>query len=233
MPPKNYLQQFSTVMDSLGRRFDLPRVFDDFLTVSMCSVHQTNIRTQLVEKDQENEALYMKTIHPYSRDELNQFAKLMSYIQLNAYENPYNDLLGQYFTEHITNGRNGQFFTPHGVSAMMTQMTIGETVPENKRIYDPSCGSGRLLLDFAQVAPNNLFYANDVSISCAKMTSLNFIFNGLRGEVACMNTLSMEWVTGWAINIPSIGISPIEKEASQIWTAPPEPPIKTEQLTLF
>lgn len=220
-------------MDTLGRRFDLPRVFDDFLTVSICTVHQTNIATRLQEKDEENEKLYLETIQPYKRDELNQLAKLFSYVQLSVYENPYSDLLGQYFTEHITRGRNGQYFTPEPVCDLMAKMQGADNQQKGKRVYDPACGSGRLLLQFAKVAPDNYFYANDVSMTCAKMSALNFMFNGLRGEVACMNTLSMEWIKGWQVNIPSLGIKPIEKEESMIWVAPKPKSEDGEQLALF
>lgn len=55
-----------------------------------------------------------------------------------------------------------------------------------------------------------------------------------------MNSLSMEWYGGWLINTNGIGIIPIEKDQSQIWTAPPEIIKKTmifeiekPQLTLF
>ena len=233
MPNENYYQQFEKEMDVLGRRFGLSRVFNDLLTMAMCSYHQTNIASRLTEKDAENEELYMNTIKPYSRDELNKFAKLLSYIQLNVYQTPYSDLLGQYFTEHITRGHNGQYFTPDSVASLMARITSADEPQTHKRIYDPACGSGRLILEFAKAAPDNYFFANDVSMSCAKMTSLNFMFNGLRGEVACMNTLSMEWVKGWQINVPTMGIKPIAKEVSQIWTTPPEPPSKPEQLTLF
>ena len=204
---ENYYRLFEKEMDMLGRRFGVSKIFNDLLTMGMCSYHQTNIASRLKEKDAENEALYMTTIKPYSRDELNQFAKLLSYIQSSIYQVPYSDLLGQYFTEHITRGHNGQYFTPSSVSLLMAKFVAGDDTPKGKRVYDAACGSGRMLLEFAKVAPDNYFYGNDVSMTCAKMTSLNFLFNGLRGEVACMNTLSMEWIKGWQINIPTLGIN--------------------------
>ena len=220
-------------METLGRRYDLPRVFDDFLTVAMCSVHQTNIASQLKEKDADNEKLYFDTINPYNKEELNQFAKLLSFVQLSIYDQPYSDLLGEYFMEHITRGRNGQYFTPAPICELMAKMQGADSKPIHKRVYDPACGSGRLLLQFAKAAPNNYFYANDVSLTCSKMTSLNFMFNGLRGEVACMNSLTMEWFRGWKINVPFLGIKETEKEESSIWSAPPEKPQEPKQLTFF
>ena len=232
MSNENY-KTFEKEINTLARRYDMPKVFDDFLTVSMCAVHQTNIASRLREKDADNEELYMKTIKPYSKDELNSFGKMLGCVTSEVYRNPYSDLLGEFFTREITNGRNGQYFTPEPVSELMTRLTAPDSSTQGKRVYDPACGSGRMLLQFAKVAPNNYFYANDVSMTCSKMTSLNFMFNGLRGEVVCMNTLSMEWIKGWNINTPTLGIKAIEKEQSEIWTAPLEPPQEAQQLVLF
>lgn len=217
----------------LGRRFDLSRVFDDFLTMGMCSHHQTNISSRLSEIDEENEAEYMQVIKPYSKEELNQFAKLLANFQEGINHRQYSDMLGQFFTQHITQGHNGQFFTPEPICDLMARSFGIDKSVKDQRAYDPACGSGRLLLAFAKVAPDNTFYANDVSLTCAKMTSLNFMFNGLRGEVACMNTLSMEWTRGWRVNWPTLGIKPIDKEESKIWTAPPKKPEQGKQLGLF
>lgn len=70
------------------------------------------------------------------------------------------------------------------------------------------------------------------------MATLNFFINGLNGEVAWMNCLSMEWYGGWSINQNGIGIVPITKEQSKIWSEAPKTvkihdPSKPDQLTLF
>ena len=234
MSKKSLYKQFENVFDPLARRYDLPRVFDDFLSASLCAFHQINIATGLRQKDEENEARYFSVIEPYEKDELMGFANALAYIKMNAHHNPYSDLLGRYFTEHITNGRNGQYFTPEGVARLMGSLSLDVSAPPSgKTVYDPSCGSGRLLLEFARVAPGNIFYGNDLSTTCAKMTALNMMVNGLIGEVACMNTLSVEWYQGWRVNMPSPGVVPIDKEQSRIWTAPPELPPPSEQLALF
>lgn len=233
MSYEEHSRNFEKELLILGRRFDLSRVFNDLLTMGMCSVHQINIASRLQQKDEANEALYMQTIKPYSKEELLSFGKILAEYQLGIYKRPYSDMLGGFFTEHITQGHNGQFFTPDSVCELMARTLGADESVTGQRVYDPACGSGRLMLAFAKVSPDNHFFANDVSMTCAKMTSLNFMFNGLRGEVACMNTLSMEWISGWRVNTPVLGIVPIEKEQSQIWTAPPKPSEKGKQLILF
>jgi len=78
--------------------------------------------------------------------------------------------------------------------------------------------------------------------TCAKMATLNAFVNGLRGEVAWMNSLSMEWYGGWQINMNGLGILPIDKEQSRIWSeAPKMKPVpdavsqsgQSQQLALF
>ena len=216
-------------MDMLGRTHDVSRVFNDLLTMSICGFHRTNIQSRLHEQDKFNEALYMDTIKRYNKEELKMFAKSLATLQLSVYDNPYSDVLGEYFTQNITRGQNGQFFTPEHICELMTKMQGEKDTSEGNKVLDPACGSGRMLLRFAKHNPNNFFYGADVSDTCAKMTTINFFLNGLRGEVACMNSLSMEWFSGWQINTHGIGIIPIEKEQSRIWSRAPRPQENTDR----
>ncbi len=210
-------------MESLSRKFDASRVFDDLLTMVICSHHTTNIKSRLQEKDEANEAFYMSTIEKYRPEELDLFAQACAAIQLNVLDNPYSDILGEYFMQNITRGQNGQYFTPEPVCDMMAVITGGEAAETGNRVLDPASGSGRMLLSYAKQSPDNYFFAADLSQICAKMSVVNFLFNGLRGEVACMNSLSYEFFQAWHVNMDGIGITPIEKEQSQIWTKPPPP----------
>lgn len=225
----------------IGRTHGVSRAFNDLLTMGICSFHQTNIQSQLTEKNEENEALYMETIKPYSKEELNELAKALDALQLSILDKPYSDLLGEYFTLNITKGHNGQFFTPEPICEMIAHMTFPNI--ENKhgvRVLDPACGSGRTLLSAAKINHKNYFFGADNDFTCAKMATLNFFLNGLQGEVAWLNSLSNEWYGGWHTNMNGLGISPIEKEQSYIWLHPPKVKPKSEnqsmssqQLTLF
>jgi type I restriction-modification system DNA methylase subunit len=210
-------------MDQLGRRHELANVFNDLLTMSICTFHRTNIKSALEEKDAANEELYMKTITKYEKDEINIIPKILGCLLENVHDNPYSDILGEYFMQYITHGQNGQFFTPESLCEMMAMMQRGEEPIVDKKVLDPACGSGRLLLQFAKHNPSNYFFGADNSNTCAKMSTLNFFLNGLRGEVAWMDSLRMEFYGGWHINTEGMGIIPIEKEQSWIWTKPPEP----------
>ena len=233
----HHFNEMSKHLNSLGRKHSLSNVFNDFLTLAICSYHTTNIQSRLTVKDPENETLYLNTIKKYSKEECLLFPKILGELHLQVYDQPYSDILGEYFTMHITRGENGQYFTPDPVCELTAQLQGESNTIEHKSVLDPTCGSSRMHLNFAKHNPNNYFYGADVSQTCAKMATVNFFLNGLRGEIAWMNSLSMEYYSGWHINTNGIGITPIEKEQSKIWSHPPKPkkdePEQGMQLILF
>jgi len=225
----DYFNKFTKTLEPLGRKYDLAKVFNDLLTTSICSFHRTNIQSRLQEKDETNEALYMETIKPYKREDLNAFGEALGILQLNVLDNPYSDVLGEFFMQYITKGQNGQYFTPEPVCEFMARMQMDNLKDEGNRILDPACGSGLMLLSAAKINHCNYFFGADNNSTCAKMAALNFFLNGLNGEVAWMNSLSMEWFGGWHINTNGLGIIPIEKEQSMIWTEAPKGEPKSNQ----
>ncbi len=209
-------------MEELGRRHELSNVFNDLLTMAICSYHRTNLLSRLTEKDPANEEAYLHVARKYEAAELKVFSGILGHLMLNAEENPYSDILGEYFMQHISRGQNGQFFTPDPLCEMIASLQTEDKSITGKKVADPACGSGRMLLQFARHNPDNYFFGADNANTCAKMAVLNFFLNGLRGEVAWMNSLSMQWYGGWHINLTGLGIVPVEKEQSLIWTAPPQ-----------
>jgi len=233
------LKDFTETMELVGRKHGLSQVFNDLLTAGICSFHTTNIKSQLQEKDEANEELYLETIKKYSKEELAKLAELLGILQLNVLENPYSDILGEYFTIHITKGQNGQFFTPDPISEFMASI-LAVDEEEGLWVSDPACGSGRMSLNAAKKNPRNFFFAADNDLCCARMACVNFFLNGLKGEVSCMNSLSLEWYQAWHINLDGIGIKPIEKEQSLFWQKQSESTLKehsenkqNSQLSLF
>ena len=97
--------------------------------------------------------------------------------------------------------RMGQFFTPPSIVDLMVMINpSGEEIGTGKTVNDPTCGSGRLLIAHHAHCPGNFQYGQDLDPICAKMTAINMMIHGCRGEVACMNTLTMEWRFGFYIN---------------------------------
>jgi hypothetical protein len=109
----------------------------------------------------------------------------------------YHDPLGDIFMSRISHGDHGQFFTPESVSLLMSEIIMGDKLHDGMTINDPACGTGRTLLmalkhlrESKHVEPK--LYANDLSMTCAKMTLLNFCINSVDGAVTCGDALRMD-----------------------------------------
>lgn len=233
----NYFNEVSKRLKPLGNKRDLSKVFNDLLTISICSFHRTNIQSALKAKDEDNEKLYFQTIAPYSKTDLTKLSECLAFLQMNVLDDPYSDILGDFYMAYISHGQNGQYFTPKPVCTILAKINGMDSI-YHQRVMDPACGSGRMLLSAAELNHENYFYGSDNNNSCAKMATVNCYLNGLVGEIAWMDCLSMEWSGGWSINQKGIGIVPIDKEQSEIWSEAPKTiknhdPSKPDQLTLF
>jgi len=77
-------------------------------------------------------------------------------------------------------GKYAEYFTPHAVSKIMARCLVSEAV-DNVSIYDPSAGSGTLLMNLAHVIgeDNCTVYSQDISQKSSNLLRLNLILNGL------------------------------------------------------
>ena len=77
-------------------------------------------------------------------------------------------------------GTYAEYFTPHAVSKIMARCLVSEAV-DNVSIYDPSAGSGTLLMNLAHVIgeDNCSVYSQDISQKSSNLLRLNLILNGL------------------------------------------------------
>lgn len=107
----------------------------------------------------------------------------------------YHDPLGDMFMTRISHGNCGQFFTPESLSELCANIL---NIGDGETLNDPTCGSGRMLLMALKIAREvhgnePILYGNDISITCSKMTLLNFLVNSVDGEVTCGDALRLDW----------------------------------------
>lgn len=110
----------------------------------------------------------------------------------------YKDPMGDMFMDKISHGQHGQFFTPEDLCELSANIVLGNDFYDGMTINDPTSGSGRMLLKALQIArevhgKEPLLYANDLSMTCAKMCLLNFLVNSVDGEVTCGDALKLDW----------------------------------------
>lgn len=96
--------------------------------------------------------------------------------------------------------QKGQFFTPENVCELCQELAVREDT-KVKSIYDPTAGSGRMLLAAKARHPRNYLVAWDIDYTCCLMCVCNFLINGCVGEVVCIDTLRMDNFRGaWIVN---------------------------------
>lgn len=79
-------------------------------------------------------------------------------------------------------GKYAEYYTPHSIATIMARLLVGENQDlHNIEIYDPSAGTGTLLMALAhQVGEDKCtIYSQDISQRSNKMLKLNLILNNL------------------------------------------------------
>jgi len=75
-------------------------------------------------------------------------------------------------------GKYAEYYTPHAVSKIIANILVPEPV-SNKTIYDPSAGSGTLLMNLAHaIGPDKCtVYSQDISQKSSNLLRLNLVLN--------------------------------------------------------
>lgn len=191
---KKQKETFSSLALSFQYSYDLRTVFDDFLTMSICACGM-NPSTGL----SYDEDLYLQTIEKYRADKLRHtFPKMFAAMSLEMEHRLTggggNDVLGDFYQEHLYRKGASQFFTPWPVCQFMAKCLAADGITREPplRILDPCCGSGRLLVcGSREFGPEHYYLGIDLDHTCVKMTALNMFLNGIfHGEVMWANALS-------------------------------------------
>lgn len=104
-------------------------------------------------------------------------------------------LIKDYNTD--SGGQYAEYYTPHAVARIMAQILVSEPV-KGVKCYDPSAGSGTLLMSIAhQIGEENCtIYSEDISQKSSNMLRLNLVLNGLTHSIPNIiktNTLDLPY----------------------------------------
>lgn len=91
-------------------------------------------------------------------------------------------LIKDYNTD--SGGKYAEYYTPHAVARIMAQILVPEPV-KGVKCYDPSAGSGTLLMSLAhQIGEENcMIYSEDISQKSSNMLRLNLVLNDLTHSI--------------------------------------------------
>lgn len=83
-------------------------------------------------------------------------------------------------------GKYAEYYTPRSIALIMARLLVGQEQDlRNIRCYDPSAGSGTLLMALAHTVGEDrcTIYSQDISQKSSKMLRLNLILNNLVGSI--------------------------------------------------
>jgi type I restriction enzyme M protein len=132
-------------------------------------------------------------------DRLSKLVGIFEGMNLSANRAEGDDLLGdayEYLMRHFAteSGKSkGQFYTPSEVSRILAKVVgITKETRQDMTVYDPTCGSGSLLLKVADEAPRGLsIYGQENDVATAALARMNMILHDNAGaEIWKDNTLS-------------------------------------------
>jgi len=102
---------------------------------------------------------------------------------IDAFGDAYEYLMTMYASSAGKSG--GEFFTPQEVSELLARITVLGKKQVN-RVYDPACGSGALLLQFAKVlGKENVrqgFYGQEINLTTFNLARINMFLHDVNYE---------------------------------------------------
>lgn len=191
--PENY--EHLKILDEAAHRGGVGRgkAFEDFLHMAVCALARPRMEDE-----------YLDVVKPYTEGKAGKrgcdsitelFGRIVASMEETRDETK--DVLGDLFQGGITYGEKGQFLTPEPVCRMMARMQVEPDTDEahpacQKRVFDPACGSGRLLLAVAELQPHWEFFGQDIDLRCVRMTAINLALRNFYGYVLWGDTLRNE-----------------------------------------
>ncbi|MYA67886.1 MAG: N-6 DNA methylase [Gammaproteobacteria bacterium] len=133
------------------------------------------------------------------QDRLSKLVGIFEDLDFSANRAGGDDLLGdayEYLMMHFAteSGKSkGQFYTPAEVSRIIAKVVgVGSDTRQDQTIYDPTCGSGSLLLKAVDEAPNGIsVYGQEMDNATWSLARMNLILHGQEtAEIWRDNTLS-------------------------------------------
>ena len=149
--------------------YDLKGLFDDL------DVNSNKLGGSVIRR---NEAL-VKLLEAIGDLALGEFAGN----SIDAFGDAYEYLMTMYASSAGKSG--GEFFTPQEVSELLARITVSGKTQVNK-VYDPACGSGALLLQFAKVlGKENVlqgFFGQEINITTFNLCRINMFLHDINYE---------------------------------------------------
>lgn len=181
-------EHFISTLFSRQNESDFAKLFDD----TLMDIAVTNNEIFSVKTDGGAKVVLFDRITEYISDgsKRDAFAKaIINKLVGVSFEHIFNQKFDFYATifeylikDYNTNsgGKYAEYFTPHAVAKIMAAILVNEPT-QNVTVYDPSAGSGTLLMNIAHAIGEDkcTIYSQDISQKSSSLLRLNLILNNL------------------------------------------------------
>ena len=177
------------LISSLYKRQNEPK-FSDLFDNTLLDIAKNNSDIFSVITEGGEKIVLFENISKYVTDKRDDFCKAIINKLVNfSFEHIFHEKFDFYATifeylikDYNTNsgGKYAEYFTPHAVAKIMARCLVNENV-SNVTCYDPSAGSGTLLMNLAhQIGEDKCtIYSQDISQKSSNLLRLNLILNNL------------------------------------------------------
>ncbi|MFD2907188.1 class I SAM-dependent DNA methyltransferase [Flavobacterium ardleyense] len=177
------------LISSLYKRQNEPK-FSDLFDNTLLDIAKNNSDIFSVITEGGEKIVLFENISKYVTDKRDEFCKAIINKLVNfSFEHIFHEKFDFYATifeylikDYNTNsgGKYAEYFTPHAVAKIMARCLVNENV-SNVTCYDPSAGSGTLLMNLAhQIGEDKCtIYSQDISQKSSNLLRLNLILNNL------------------------------------------------------
>ncbi|MBQ0907766.1 SAM-dependent DNA methyltransferase [Flavobacterium sp. F-328] len=164
--------------------------FSDLFDNTLLDIAKENSALFSVITEGGEKIVLFENISKYVTDKRDDFCKaIINKLTNFSFENIFHEKFDFYATifeylisDYNTNsgGKYAEYFTPHAVAKIMARCLVSENV-SNVTCYDPSAGSGTLLMNLAhQIGEDKCtVYSQDISQKSSNLLRLNLILNDL------------------------------------------------------
>jgi len=164
--------------------------FADIFDNTLLDIAKENSDIFSVVTDGGEKIVLFENISKYVTDKRDEFCKaILNKLVGFSFENIFHEKFDFYATifeylikDYNTNsgGKYAEYFTPHAVAKIMARCLVHENV-SNVTCYDPSAGSGTLLMNLAHKIGEDKcsIYSQDISQKSSNLLRLNLILNDL------------------------------------------------------
>ena len=170
--------------------------FDEIFDATMTDIAEQNIDIFSTQTTQNTKIPLFERLTPYVTDvdQRPAFARaLVDKLVGFSFEEAFSDEKGYDFFATIFEylikdyntaggGKYAEYYTPHAIATIMARLLVSEDEDlHNIEAYDPSAGTGTLLMALAHQIGNSkcTIFAQDISQRSNKMLKLNLLLNGL------------------------------------------------------